>query len=184
MAYPSRPVLELLPQFRGTVGTRQTPQQRRTLIEYVVHEFRGCRSLRQLAELTDRTQTAVRRALDEAGIWRRARGANPMTIAEGSVDGRSAGDSGRWSRADFIAFCRTAISNCLLGRLARSESPQAWRFCTALAHCLGLPRLNPYLLLSIRRLRARESDAASPWSSGPVPAHATSNSSRSFEIAH
>ena len=33
----------------------------------------GC-SLRQVAELTDRTQTAIRRALDEAGVSRRGRG--------------------------------------------------------------------------------------------------------------
>lgn len=77
MPYPGRPVLEPLPQFRGTAGTRQTPQQRAALLEYVAREYRDGRSLRELAQLTDRTQTAIRRALDQAGVPRRGRGAQP-----------------------------------------------------------------------------------------------------------
>ena len=78
MAYPSRPVFEVLPQFRGTASVRQTAAQRRRLIEFVAAEYQHGRSLRELAEQTGRTQTAVRRALDEAGVTRRGRGAQPV----------------------------------------------------------------------------------------------------------
>ncbi|KQW45048.1 hypothetical protein ASC77_19905 [Nocardioides sp. Root1257] len=75
MPYPARPVLEPLPQFVGSNTTRPTPAQRAALVTFVVAEYEAGRSLRELAELTDRTQTAVRRALDAAGIVRRTRGA-------------------------------------------------------------------------------------------------------------
>ncbi|MHB8275652.1 MAG: helix-turn-helix domain-containing protein [Dermatophilaceae bacterium] len=78
MAYPSRPVLEVLPQFRGTALVRQNTDQRRRLIEFVALEYQRGRSLRELAELTGRTQAAVRRALDQAGVARRGRGAQPI----------------------------------------------------------------------------------------------------------
>jgi len=78
MSYPSRPVLEVLPQFRGAATVHQTAAQRRRLIEFVTAEYQGGRSLRELAEQTGRTQTAVRRALDEAGVVRRGRGAQPV----------------------------------------------------------------------------------------------------------
>jgi len=78
MAYPSRPVLEVLPQFRGTASVRQNAAQRRRLIEFVALEYQRGRSLRELAELTGRTQAAVRRALDQAGVARRGRGAQPI----------------------------------------------------------------------------------------------------------
>ena len=68
MSYPSRPVLEVLPQFRGTASVRQTAAQRRRLIEFVAVEYQRGRSLRELAEQTGRTQTAVRRALD-GQVW-------------------------------------------------------------------------------------------------------------------
>jgi hypothetical protein len=75
MAYPSRPTLATLPQFRGTAGIRQTPQQRAQLLAYVAEQYTAGRSVHELAELTGRTQTAVRRALDQAGVRRRPRGA-------------------------------------------------------------------------------------------------------------
>lgn len=75
MPYPGRPVLEPLPQFRGTAGVRQSPEQRGELLAFVAREYRNGRSLRQLAELTDRSQTAVRRALAQAGVTLRQRGA-------------------------------------------------------------------------------------------------------------
>jgi len=78
MSYPSRPVFEVLPQFRGTASVRQTAAQRRQLIEFVAAEYQLGRSLRELAEQTGRNQTAVRRALDEAGVTRRGRGAQPV----------------------------------------------------------------------------------------------------------
>ncbi|KQZ90156.1 hypothetical protein ASD62_13465 [Phycicoccus sp. Root563] len=84
MPYPGRPVLEPLPQFRGTATVRQTPEQRAALLEFVARGHQTGRSLRELAELTDRTQTAIRRALDEAGVQRRGRGA-PAASAARSV---------------------------------------------------------------------------------------------------
>lgn len=78
MAYPSRPVLEILDEFRDTNHVRQTREQRAKLIAYVAEQYQAGRSLRELAELTGRSQGAVRRALDQAGVQRRGRGATPL----------------------------------------------------------------------------------------------------------
>lgn len=83
MPYPSRPTLTVLPEFEGTATPRgQTPQQRLRLRQFVAAEYERGRSLRELAELTGRTQTAVRRALDEAGVPRRGRGARRVKNLE------------------------------------------------------------------------------------------------------
>lgn len=78
MSYPSRPVLKVLEQVRHTASVRQTCAQRRQLIEFVAAAYQQGRSLRELAEFTGRTQTAVRRALDEAGVARLGRGAQSV----------------------------------------------------------------------------------------------------------
>lgn len=78
MPYPDRKVHDVVPAFGGTNTVKQTPEQRARLIEFVAREYQEGRSLRELAELTGRTQTAVRRALDEAGVRRRGRGAQPI----------------------------------------------------------------------------------------------------------
>lgn len=78
MSYPGRSVLEPLPQFKGTNVTRPTKAQREQLLVFVAHEYQAGRSLRELAELTDRTQSAIRRALDQSGVSRRGRGAYPI----------------------------------------------------------------------------------------------------------
>lgn len=75
MPYHSRPVLDVLPEFVGTNTTHQSLEQRARLLEFVAVEYGNGRSLRELAELTGRTQTAIRRALDQAGVVRRRRGA-------------------------------------------------------------------------------------------------------------
>lgn len=75
MPYPARPVLNVLPQFVGTSGVRQTPGQRQQLLEFVAREYAAGRSLRQLAELTGRSQTAIRRALEQGGVSTRGAGA-------------------------------------------------------------------------------------------------------------
>jgi hypothetical protein len=80
MPYPGRPVLEPLPSSRATATIKQSAQQRRTLIAFVAREYRAGRSLRELAELTDRSQTAIRRAHDEVGVPRRGRGASPVNV--------------------------------------------------------------------------------------------------------
>ena len=78
MVYPGRSVHDALPQFRGTATTRPTPEQRAELLDFVAREYAAGRSLRELAELTDRTQSAIRRALDQTGVRRRGRGAYPQ----------------------------------------------------------------------------------------------------------
>lgn len=83
--YPSRPALDALPQFAGTAVTRPSPQQRQDLLAFVAEAYVAGRSLREIAELTDRSQTAVRRALDQAGVRRRGPGAAAQT-ASGCVE--------------------------------------------------------------------------------------------------
>ena len=68
MPYPSRPVLKPLEEFKGSVTVRQSPEQRARLIAFAAEQYVAGRSLRQIAELTDRTQTAIRRALAAAGV--------------------------------------------------------------------------------------------------------------------
>ena len=79
MAYPSRPVRDVLPQFQGTATTRQTRDQRDALRAFVAQHYPAGYSLRVLAELTGRSQTAIRRALDETGLPRRGPGAPRVT---------------------------------------------------------------------------------------------------------
>lgn len=80
MAYPGRPTLKALPEFKGTATTRQTPQQRQRLVQFCATEYRAGRSIHELAELTDRSQSAVRRALSQAGVQLRGRGAYPIEL--------------------------------------------------------------------------------------------------------
>lgn len=72
--YPSRPRLEPLPEFRGSArpGVYAAPR----LKEFVVDQYvnRG-RSLREIAELTDHSFSAVRNLLDRLGHLRREVGA-------------------------------------------------------------------------------------------------------------
>jgi len=46
---------------------------------FVVEQYRAGRSLREIAELVDRTQTAVRRVLDKHDVRRREPGASPVS---------------------------------------------------------------------------------------------------------
>ena len=73
MAYPPRPHLEKLPQFAGTnrPGARAAPE----LIALVLAQYDAGRSLREIAELTDRTHSAVRNILHRADVLRRSAGA-------------------------------------------------------------------------------------------------------------
>lgn len=75
MVYPGRKVHDVLSQFAGTNVTRPTTEQRAELLAFVAKEYPVGRSLRELAELTGRSQAAIRRALDQAGIPRRGSGA-------------------------------------------------------------------------------------------------------------
>ena len=75
MAYPSRPVLAVLPEFAHDAKTRSAPEERERLDAFVADRYTQGYSLRQIGELTGRTQTAIRRSLDRAGVQRRGRGA-------------------------------------------------------------------------------------------------------------
>ena len=48
MSYPARPVLEVLPQFRGTASVHQSAVQRRRLIQFVAAEYQRGASARAL----------------------------------------------------------------------------------------------------------------------------------------
>lgn len=82
MSYPARPRQEPLPEFVGTAVNRQTPEQRQALIAFVVKQYESGASLRELAEWTDRSQTAIRRALGQAHVTLRGRGAYPVNQEE------------------------------------------------------------------------------------------------------
>jgi predicted transcriptional regulator len=64
-----------LPEFVGQnrSGVAASPE----LIAFVADQYASGRSLREIAELTDRTHSAVRNILDRAGVPRRSRGAEP-----------------------------------------------------------------------------------------------------------
>ncbi|WP_144723476.1 helix-turn-helix domain containing protein [Cellulosimicrobium sp. TH-20] len=78
MPYPSRPVLEVLPQFRGDLKNGCNLFQRDRFDRFVAEQYAAGRSLREVEELTGRTQTAVRRSLDRTGTPRRRRGAQQV----------------------------------------------------------------------------------------------------------
>lgn len=75
MAYPSRPMRDILPTFRGDLKNGYNPFQRDRFDRFVAEQYTAGRSLREIGELTGRTQTAVRASLDRTGTPRRGRGA-------------------------------------------------------------------------------------------------------------
>ena len=74
MPYPPRPQLQPLPEFAGTRDS-QHPALRGRQETYVVTAYTEGRSLREIGELVDRSQTAVRRVLDKYQVPRRPVGA-------------------------------------------------------------------------------------------------------------
>ena len=78
MSYPSRPRLEPLPQFSGHTrpGARVTDEVRSFVVRAYVEDGR---SLREIAELTDRSFGAVRNILQRSGHLRCGVGAMPVT---------------------------------------------------------------------------------------------------------
>ncbi|MEE6295223.1 helix-turn-helix domain-containing protein [Georgenia wangjunii] len=78
MPYPSRPVLEPLAPFKYDLKNGYNHFQRDRFDAFVAEQYTAGLSLRQVAELTGRTQTAVRRSLDRTGVPRRGRGAEPL----------------------------------------------------------------------------------------------------------
>lgn len=82
MVYPGRPVPDPLPQFVGTATVHQTPEQRAALLAYVKQGYLDGKSLRVLAAETDRSQTAIRRALAECEVPLRGPGAPVISTTE------------------------------------------------------------------------------------------------------
>ncbi len=68
-----------MPAFAGTASPRPDPVVQAQVERYVVEQYASGRSLRGLAELTDRSFSAVRNILGKHGVHRRARGAAAVT---------------------------------------------------------------------------------------------------------
>ena len=75
MPYPPRPQLRPLPEFAGSALSRPDPAVHAQVEAFVLEQDAASWSLRQLAELTDRSHSAVRNILDKHGIRRRNTGA-------------------------------------------------------------------------------------------------------------
>lgn len=76
MPYPPRPQLRPLPEFAGTASPRPDPAIQARVERFVVEQYQGGRSLREIAELTDRSFSAVRNILAKHGVVRREVGAS------------------------------------------------------------------------------------------------------------
>jgi hypothetical protein len=81
--YPPRPQLQPLPEFRGAATSRPSPELLHRLSSFVVEQYDAGLSLRQIAELTDRSFSAVRRILDSRGVRRRRPGAAVQRTVRG-----------------------------------------------------------------------------------------------------
>ncbi|MFQ1002625.1 helix-turn-helix domain-containing protein [Modestobacter sp. SSW1-42] len=75
MPYPPRPQLRPLPEFAGTAVSRPDPAVQARVESFVLEQYAGGRSLREIAELTDRSHSAVRNILDRHEVRRRGCGA-------------------------------------------------------------------------------------------------------------
>lgn len=86
VSYPSRPVLEVLPQFRSDLKNRYSMFQRDRFDRFVAEQYAAGRSLRELGELMGRTQTAVRRSQRAAVIDNGVHRAPQIRQREGSAE--------------------------------------------------------------------------------------------------
>jgi hypothetical protein len=68
--------LKPLPQFAGMARPRPDPVVQARVEAFVLEQYRAGRSLREIAELTDRSFSAVRNILDKYGVRRREPGAS------------------------------------------------------------------------------------------------------------
>lgn len=75
MPYPPRPQLQPLPEFVGTAVPRPDPAVQARVERFVLEQYAGGRSLREIAELTERSWSAIRNILDKHDVRRRAPGA-------------------------------------------------------------------------------------------------------------
>jgi hypothetical protein len=72
LPYPPRPQLRPLPEFAGTALSRPDSAVQVRVERFVLQQYVAGRSLRELAELTDRSHSAVRNILDKHGVRRGA----------------------------------------------------------------------------------------------------------------
>ena len=79
MPYPPRPQLQPGREFDGTASPRPHPAVQARVERFVLEQYAAGWSLREIAELTDRSFSAVRNILGKRGVRRRDRGA--ATIA-------------------------------------------------------------------------------------------------------
>ena len=82
MPYPPRPQLRPLTEFAGTASPRPNPEMQARVEAFIVEQYAAGRSLRQLAELTDRSFSAVRNILNKRGVHRRGAGAGAAQLRE------------------------------------------------------------------------------------------------------
>jgi hypothetical protein len=73
--YPPRPHLRPRPEFAGSASPRPNQEVQARVEAFIVEQYAAGRSLRQLAELTDRSFSAVRNILNRRGVHRRGAGA-------------------------------------------------------------------------------------------------------------
>lgn len=81
MPYPARPHLEPLPAWRGT-RNRLRGERLASLKTFVVESYSSGLSLRQMAELSDRSWSDVRAILDTEGLPRRPPGATRIRVQD------------------------------------------------------------------------------------------------------
>lgn len=82
-AVPPRPQLQPLPEFAGTASPRPDPVVQARVEAFIVERYRAVESLRVLAELTDRSFSAVRNILAKHHVHRRGAGATTLRDAAG-----------------------------------------------------------------------------------------------------
>ncbi|MGY1838437.1 MULTISPECIES: helix-turn-helix domain-containing protein [unclassified Modestobacter] len=84
MPYPPRPQLRPLPEFAGTATSRPDPAVQARVEAFIVEQYVGGRSLRELSELTDRSFSAVRNILAKHRVHRR--GAGAVALRDGPAE--------------------------------------------------------------------------------------------------
>jgi hypothetical protein len=82
MPYPPRPHLRPLPEFRDSASPRPDPAVQARVEAFIVEQYQAGQSLRQLAELTDRSFSAVRNIPTRRRVQRRSSGAAVLRESE------------------------------------------------------------------------------------------------------
>ena len=82
--YPPRPQLRPLSEFAGTASSRPDPAVQNRVEAFIVDQYAAGWSLRELAELTDRSFSSVRNILSKHGVHRRGSGAMTLSEARGT----------------------------------------------------------------------------------------------------